>query len=123
MKYLIGWKGYAVALAIGMGAAWFISANIYELKIESLKLEHAEEKAVNAADALKQLEDGIAQINLAALDYGRLNRNMNTRFDGLQKEFHDAKQAVPLAVDCKPDNGRLQSLRNAIEATNTAVRQ
>jgi hypothetical protein len=115
-----GWLYLAAFVAGGAvagGATYYVVHNADAVTITNLKLQRAQEQQASTAASLTQLNKFIANMNGAALDFQTAQQDIDTRFAALQRGLHNA-YTHPLPGNCKPDNGRVQSLASAIAATN-----
>lgn len=111
--------GIGASLVVGM-AIHKLDANIYSVKISSLKTEIAQKDKDNAETSLKELQTFIGNMNKSATDYENLQTALFGKLDTLAGEFNNAARKNPLPVDCKPDASRLLSLTNSIHAANNS---
>lgn len=117
---LIFYLSMAVAL-MGAGAT---GMRVWDNNtIKDLQLTAANTKADQAAEALNRFVTASKVITDAANGFGATEVSLNSRVVALLKGLKNAQTAHPLAADCRPDAGRVQSLADSIAATNTVVGQ
>ena len=117
----LGIWGYVAAAGIAaflaFGATHTIDALAYGHTIDGLKLDAANQQAVNATAALNQLEKFIAGIKTADVNYKNDLETIKAQFATLKGALANATKK-PLPVDCVPDAGRVRAFNAAISAAN-----
>lgn len=113
--------GAALALAAAFGAGMWLQGTIKDRQIAQIERDAAEQTAVDATAAMAQLQRFISQMHFAAADYEKNRAELSAKLDAISKRFRDAIKAVPLPVDCRPDDIRVQHLFEAISAANAAA--
>lgn len=104
--------------ALIFSAGW--TANGYRLNAEIAEIHknQSEKVASNAIETLDKFKDAAKIIGDAASGAKMENSNLFAKLNEIQKGMKNAK-ALP--IDCKPDVIRLQSLTDAVRATNDAT--
>lgn len=112
-KYLI-----AGICALCFGAGWTVNGYRLNVEIADLQKEKSDETAAKAAAALDKFTAAANVISGAAESAKLDNTALFSKLNAIHKGMTNAK---PLPVDCKPDAIRLQSLKDAVRATNDAT--
>lgn len=113
--------GAAIAALIGFGGGWAINGWRLAANVAETKQAGAEFRAKAANTALDQLAGRLETMNAGATAAQLDVKTLGVKMDQVRKELKNAQSQKPLAVDCRPDTGRLDRLRNAVNATNAAV--
>jgi len=113
---LVGWKGYAVALAVGAivagGAAWKAQSWRYSAEISAMKAEQLGGVAEAQRQAREILERRVAEVgqinerNAKAewAAYGGM-RNAQVQDDGLRADVDAGRQRLHVAATCPAASG------------------
>lgn len=109
---------FVTALVVGAGTVW-ATGIYYKSDIAQLKLERAETHDANTTASLKQFQDTVQKISVAAGQYAAIERNLSVNFDGILKDFKNAAFKNPLPLDCVPDAERLRSAAKAVTVANS----
>lgn len=117
--------GYAAANKIKNGEISDIQKEIAHarLALAEEKTRKAEANSMAAQAALKQIETAAYVMRSAVDSYNLDQKNVTAKLSGISQELRGLKVSAPLPVDCKPDTGRINSFKNSIDATNSAIKR
>jgi len=125
LALLAGWKGYAaLGLLSGLlaaGAASYAMALTYRLTISQMQREEAERDARSSEAALAQFVAQARRVQTATENLADVQGGLERRFTDISRNFQDAIKSHPLPSGCKPDDGRMRALVQAVAAANTAA--
>lgn len=110
-----------VTVVLGFGAGWSINGWRLESKVATVQKDAAETRAASANAALDQLAGRMDAMNTSATAVRLDVSTLAVKMDQIRKEQKNAQAQAPLPVDCKPDAGRLDRLRDAVTAANAAI--
>lgn len=113
--------GAVIMLAIGFGGGWMVNGWRLTGDLAEQRAESAEARAKSAGDALTQLEGRIKAMNDASTEARADVSDVHVKLNQISKELKNVQANRPLPAGCRPDDGRLQSLRKAVGATNAAI--
>lgn len=109
---------FCTSLVVGAGSIYATSV-FYKSDIAQLKLDAAVTHDRNTSAALKQFQDTVAKISVAAGQYAAIEKSLSANFDGILKDFRNVKFKAPLPLDCLPDAERVRSYSAAVTAANS----
>lgn len=120
---LANWKWIAAALGgVALTALGAYGASLhYRVVISEMQAVAASQRADATALALAQFTADADKIHESADAYTALQAGLDTRFNDISKDFHNAVKSHPLPVDCRADPERLRTLTAAVKAANTAA--
>jgi hypothetical protein len=116
-------------IKLSLGAVLLIAAFYCGIRIEreikdgeiaQITAARANDRAIEASAALKDLADASKVIHEAATRSSVNVASLGVKLDALQKEFKNAN-VPPLPVDCRPDAERVRQLAAAVDALKQAV--
>lgn len=113
--------GAVIAASIGFSGGWAINGWRLAAKVAETKQAGAEFRANAANTALDQLTGRLETMNAGATAAQLDVKTLSVKMDQVRKELKNVQSQKPLPVDCRPDTGRLDRLRNAVGAANAAV--
>jgi hypothetical protein len=118
---LLIYLGLAIGIAVAsFRAGWTANGHIKDNEILSLKLEAETLRANQNKLAFDDLYKSATQIKNAANAYVDIQDKLSGKIAKLEKEFKNATK-TPLPVDCVPDDARMRSLTDTIDAANQAI--
>ena len=122
IRFVSGWKGYAVLALISAtaaaGAAWTAQGWRYGAQIARIEAKQANGRADAAEKALTQLHQDINAIAAAGRRAAAVGTALTAEINKLTGAL---KNATPLPADCRPDPVRVRSLTDAVRAANRAA--
>jgi hypothetical protein len=117
---LANWKWIASA-SIAVILTWYATSLSYRVTISHMEKEQAENVADGYRATLAMFTADADKVHQAAEQYTTFQTNLDSRFNTISKDFHDAVKTKPLSPDCRPDPVRVRSLTAAVEAANSAA--
>ena len=118
LKY---WKQFVVMIGCFMMGV-YITHNHYSAVISDMKATQAESIAQTAKNDLQSFKDVANSIKESAASATIEKDNLDVKLSSISKQIKALDKQKPLPVDCKPDDGRMLQLKDAIESTNSAIR-
>jgi hypothetical protein len=117
---LAGLASLAVAAALGFGSGWTVNGWRLNGEIQTIKAEHANDRATLATAAISDITQAAHLIKEAA-DRAQVDvSSLDVQLTAIRKDFKNAN-AKPLPADCRPDSPRVRKLANSAAAVDKAI--
>ncbi|WP_395757571.1 hypothetical protein [Achromobacter sp. EB05] len=115
---LVGWRGYATAVAVGAAATWFVLDAFHGREIAELRLEQSRDDLSVAREAIEQTNDDLLAMAANARAAAATGPELTASIDAFSKAV---KNANPLPAGCRPDTDRVRSLTESVRAARGAA--
>lgn len=120
LPFAVPWRAIAAAAlaAVIFASGWAVNGWRKDVEIERMKTASAQADVASANQALADLQQAGATIRARADEFNGIQSTLVAKMDAIRK---DLKNAKPLPADCRPDDVRMRSLSNAVDAANAAA--
>jgi hypothetical protein len=121
VPFMVG-AGIAAGV-LAFGAGWVVNGWRLGNELSRLKATQAQERATQATGALSTLQADAAAIHKAATEYAAVRSSVRRQLSTIENRLTEDAKKKPLPAGCAPDDSRVNALKSAVSAAQSAIDQ